>query len=75
MSGWELIQQLKETEQTSKIPIVISSALDEAQELVAKYKVEKYLTKPYPPEEISKALVPFLISHENRGGILFPKQD
>ncbi|WP_042476249.1 ATP-binding protein [Bacillus ndiopicus] len=75
MNGWELIQQLKETEQTSKIPIVISSALDEVQELVAKYKVEKYLTKPYPPEEISKALVPFLMSQENKGDILFPKQD
>ncbi|WP_107839374.1 ATP-binding protein [Metasolibacillus meyeri] len=72
MSGWELIQQLKETEQTSKIPVVISSALDEVQELVDKYEVAKYLTKPYPPEEISKTLVPFLTSQESKGDILFP---
>lgn len=75
MSGWELIQQLKETEQTSKIPVVISSALDEVQELVDKYEVAKYLTKPYPPEEISKALVPFLMSQESKGDILFPYKD
>ncbi|WPK10358.1 ATP-binding protein [Lysinibacillus louembei] len=75
MSGWELIQQLKETEQTSKIPIVISSALDEVEELVEKYGVAKYLTKPYSLEEISKALVPFLMSQENKGDILFPQED
>lgn len=74
MSGWELIQQLKETEQTSKIPIVISSALDEVEGLVEKYEVTKYLTKPYSPEEISKALVPFLLSQENKGDILFPRK-
>lgn len=60
ITGWDLIAQLKEREETKNIPIIISSALDESRENVEKYKVEKYFTKPYPPEELSKALVALL---------------
>lgn len=60
ITGWDLIAQLKECEETKNIPIIISSALDESRENVEKYKVKKYFTKPYPPEELSKALVALL---------------
>lgn len=75
MSGWDLIKLLKENEETASIPIVISSALDEVKELVEQYHVEKYLTKPYPPEEISNVLVSFISAMENKGAILYPKQE
>jgi len=59
-NGWDLIRQLRDTEETCNIPILISSALDESKEDVARYKIEKYLTKPYPPEELTKALLSIL---------------
>ncbi|OKL36879.1 ATP-binding protein [Domibacillus mangrovi] len=74
MNGWDLVQQLKETSQTSRIPIVISSALDEAKEEVEKFKIEKYFTKPYPPEELSKILVTFLLSKSSNGNVIFPEE-
>ncbi|WP_274309660.1 ATP-binding protein [Solibacillus daqui] len=60
INGWDLIAQLKERDETKNIPILISSALDETREYVDKYKVDKYFTKPYPPEKLSKALVTIL---------------
>lgn len=75
MSGWELVKQLKETEQTCNIPIVISSALDEAKDKVEKYKIEKYFTKPYPPEALSEVLVTFLLSKSSNGNIIFPQEE
>ena len=56
MNGWDLVKLLRTNEQTCKIPIIISSALDESKENVEKYHVEKYFTKPYPPEELSKLI-------------------
>ncbi len=73
MSGWELVKQLKETEQTCNIPIVISSALDEAKDKVEKYKINKYFTKPYPPEALSEVIVTFLLSESSNGTVIFPK--
>lgn len=63
MSGWDLIRQLRETNETSSVPILISSALDESREYVEKFKIDKYFTKPYPPEELSNVLVSIL--HQN----------
>lgn len=74
MSGWDLIQLLKEDERTKNIPIVISSALDKSEEQVEKYKIEKYLTKPFPPNELSTAVSKFLIQSET-GEVLFPDCD
>ncbi|MFF5994704.1 ATP-binding protein [Lysinibacillus sp. KU-BSD001] len=68
IKGWDLVQLLKETAQTSTIPIIISSALDESKEYVEKFKVEKYFTKPYHPEELSKILIASVsarLSNEN----------
>jgi len=57
MSGWDLVRALREREHTKEIPIIISSALDEVKEMVDQFQIKKYLTKPYPPEEISKLFV------------------
>lgn len=72
MNGWDLVQKLKETDQTSNIPIIISSAFDKPKDKMEKYKIEKYLTKPYPPEEISKVLTSFLLSESRHGNVIFP---
>ncbi|WP_342546767.1 response regulator [Lysinibacillus sp. FSL K6-4013] len=57
MSGWDLVRELRKREQTKELPIIISSALDEVKEMVDQFQIKKYLTKPYPPEEISKLFV------------------
>ncbi|GAE36867.1 ATP-binding protein [Halalkalibacter akibai] len=71
MNGWDLIRSLKEDELTKQIPIIISSALDKSEEQVEKWSIEKYLTKPYPPYELSKTIVEFLLKSET-GDVLFP---
>lgn len=76
MDGWELIQQLKENEETKQLPIIISSALDKSIEKMERFQVDDYLTKPYPPNELSKTLLNFVQASKNNrdGEILFPKQ-
>ncbi|WP_042347874.1 ATP-binding protein [Bacillus massiliigorillae] len=75
MNGWDLVQKLKETEQTNDIPIIISSAFDKSKDKMEKYKIEKYLTKPYPPEELSNVLTSFLVSESRHGNVIFPKTE
>ncbi|PAQ13624.1 histidine kinase [Bacillaceae bacterium SAOS 7] len=75
MDGWDLVQKLKETDKTSNIPIIISSALDKVKEKVEQYKIEKYLTKPYPPEELSNVLTSFLLSESSNGSVMFPDKE
>ncbi|MFC0558231.1 hypothetical protein [Halalkalibacter alkalisediminis] len=69
MSEWGLINYLKEGEKTQNIPIVISSALE-------KSEIEKYLTKPFQPHELSTTIVEFLLQSET-GDVLFmePKEE
>ncbi|WP_175585137.1 ATP-binding protein [Alkalihalophilus pseudofirmus] len=74
MNGWDLVEKLKENEKTKHVPIIISSALDRTDEKVKQYNVEKYLTKPYPPEELSKVIATFLKQESNNGTVTFPAQ-
>jgi len=74
MSGWELINCLKEEEKTQNIPIVNSSALDKSEDQVEKYEIAKYLTKPFPPHELSTAIVDFLLQSET-GDVLIPENN
>ncbi|MCC5912254.1 MAG: PAS domain S-box protein [Clostridiaceae bacterium] len=64
MSGWDLIQQLKEVEKTKNIPIIISSAIERSEENIKKYEVYDYLVKPYPPNQLAKRLLELLKSQE-----------
>ncbi|WP_416147878.1 ATP-binding protein [Salipaludibacillus sp. HK11] len=76
MDGWELIQTLKSNQKTKNLPIIISSALDRSDEKVELYQVNEYLTKPYPPDKLSTALLQFVKSHHNQSGeVLFPSDD
>ncbi|MGJ9384054.1 hybrid sensor histidine kinase/response regulator [Salipaludibacillus sp. CF4.18] len=76
MDGWELIKQLKENEDTVQLPIIISSALDKSVEKVERFQVNEYLTKPYPPKDLSKTLLNFIQSKEGKDGeILFPEEE
>ncbi|CAM3773460.1 ATP-binding protein [Alkalicoccus chagannorensis] len=72
--GWDLIQRLKEEQTTNDIPIIISSALDRSDEKVQKYGIEQYLTKPYPPQDLSAALLKSIQESRGteKGAILFP---
>lgn len=73
LTGWDLIEQLKNEPKTAHIPIIISSALDIQNEAVKKYKVERYMTKPYPPHLLSETLSTVL--HINDGRILYPSNN
>lgn len=53
LSGWDVIERVRQHEGNTELPIVVSSALDEDIEKVRKYDVSAYLTKPYPPEKLS----------------------
>ncbi|MEK3765617.1 ATP-binding response regulator [Solibacillus sp. FSL K6-4121] len=55
--GMDLVEFLRTNEKTKDIPIIISSALDKSMVDVEKYNVEKYFTKPYPPDELSTLLL------------------
>ncbi|PSL42414.1 PAS domain S-box-containing protein [Salsuginibacillus halophilus] len=76
-SGWDLVHRLKEEETTRDLPIIISSALDRSDDKVQKYGIDQYLTKPYPPQDLSAALLKCI--QENRGAgsgaILFPDKE
>jgi signal transduction histidine kinase/ActR/RegA family two-component response regulator len=74
MDGWDLIKKLKETPDTRAIPIIISSALDKSEEKMKEFGIKNYLTKPYPPDELSKTLLQFVSSDEKKEGeVLFPR--
>ncbi|MCR6098663.1 response regulator [Salipaludibacillus agaradhaerens] len=73
MDGWDLIKKLKETPETHTIPIIISSALDKSEDKMREFGIKDYLTKPYPPDELSKTLLQFVSSNERKEGeVLFP---
>lgn len=76
VDGWDLVQRLKENEATADIPIIISSALDRSDEKMSKYGIEQYLTKPYPPQDLSATLLHYIRAHqESKGDILFPSEE
>ncbi|MFB1082828.1 ATP-binding protein [Jeotgalibacillus sp. JSM ZJ347] len=54
LSGWDVIEQIRKQPGKENLVIVVSSALDEDLEKVQRYQVAKYLTKPYPPENLTE---------------------
>lgn len=71
LDGWDLIHMLKNDARTANVPIVISSALDKADKILME-DVRKYLTKPYPPGELSVTLQEILEIKQGNGEVLFP---
>ncbi|WP_151734584.1 ATP-binding protein [Paenibacillus tengchongensis] len=72
LDGWDLIMMLKHDERTADVPIVISSALDQADQSLLE-NVRRYLTKPYPPGELSSTLQDILNASGASGEVLFPE--
>ncbi|WP_189027530.1 ATP-binding protein [Paenibacillus albidus] len=73
LDGWDLISMLKEDSRTESIPIVISSALDKSNKILMQHNVRKYLTKPYPPGELSTTLHDIVKVSQASGEVLFPE--
>lgn len=71
LDGWDLIRMLKDDSRTENIPIVISSALDPTDKDLMTV-VQKYLTKPYPPGELSSTLAEIVKIKQGTGEVLFP---
>ncbi|MCD8501641.1 MAG: response regulator [Bacillaceae bacterium] len=69
--GWWLINQLKANSKTERIPIIISSALEE-NEKSKLYKIDHYLTKPYPPSELSTVVLDILRKGNLTGEVMYP---
>lgn len=69
-TGWNLIKLLKEEPATQQIPIIISSALEKQEELIEKFHIDHYMTKPYHLHELSDTIANAL--HKNDGIILYP---
>lgn len=71
LDGWDLIRMLKDDARTEHVPIIISSALDRADKNMLD-NVQKYLTKPYPPGELTATLQEIVGIRQRSGEVLFP---
>lgn len=58
MSGWEVLDVLKQYETTKQIPVIVATAhSDAANRLVGKLRdVDRYLVKPYQPGDLREAV-------------------
>ncbi|NUU63129.1 ATP-binding protein [Paenibacillus agri] len=72
LDGWDLIRMLKEDQRTETIPLVISSALDKSDKNALNNVIQTYLTKPYPPGELSQTLEEIVKIRQASGEVLFP---
>lgn len=56
MNGKEIIKILKKDDNTKNIPIIIVSALNEAEAVAKNYGVEAYITKPFDIDDLLKTV-------------------
>ncbi|MCG6179145.1 response regulator, partial [Anoxybacillus sp. LAT_35] len=73
-SGWDVLKALKQNEQLSDIPIIISSALEEREKGMA-LGATSYLVKPYQPSRLSKTILQTLLNKERQGEIFVPLKE
>jgi DNA-binding response OmpR family regulator len=69
MDGYEVCEALKSDKNTSKIPIIFLSALDQVFDKVKAFKVGRvdYISKPFEPEEVLVRLeTQVTIQHQKR---------
>jgi signal transduction histidine kinase/ActR/RegA family two-component response regulator/CHASE3 domain sensor protein len=71
-NGWQVLDALKANECTAKIPIFISSALDEKERGLS-LGANEYLTKPYQPSKLSNVILQTLLRKEKSGVIMIPE--
>lgn len=74
IDGWDFIKALKQVDETQHVPVFISSALNEVREKAKEFGVSKYLTKPYPPHELSQVIKKTLSSDKKIGQIVMPEE-
>ncbi|PIC65034.1 histidine kinase [Sporosarcina sp. P13] len=70
-NGWDLIKRMKENTQTAMIPIVISSLMEKELQLIEKFHVHQYVTKPYPLHDLSSIILQTI--NRSDGRILYPE--
>lgn len=70
LSGWDLVDMMKDDDETKDIPIVISSALDPSSDAQKIKKISHYLTKPYAPLNLSKVMKN-LLDKQHRNGVIY----
>ena len=54
MSGTEVLEKLRESPQTSRIPVILLTALAQNEDVIAGYQIgaDYYMTKPYTSKEL-----------------------
>jgi len=57
LTGWELIEELKNNNKTETIPLIISSAIDKTADKFLENNIYKYLVKPYSPNVLSELML------------------
>lgn len=57
MSGWDFLDIIKQYEETKTIPVIVTTArTDAANRVIGKLReVDRYITKPFRPEELMEA--------------------
>jgi len=73
-NGWEVIERMQMRPELQTIPIIISSAFEE-QKKAFDLGAVRYLTKPYHPDSLSKAILLAIADAEAGGQILIPDHE
>lgn len=73
IDGWSILRHLKEHEELSQIPVIVSTALDEKEKGFA-LGADDYLIKPYKPSQLSRATMQTLLKVGKIGQILVPEK-
>ena len=74
ISGWEVIERMKQDDATSAIPIFIATALEEKERGLS-LGANEYLTKPYQTSKLSNMILQTLLRKEKSGVIMVPEQE
>lgn len=75
LTGWDLVDMMKNDDRTKDIPIVISSALDPVVDAQKITQINHYLVKPYAPVDLSKVMKKLLDGQHRNGIIFYPEKE
>ena len=71
LDGWAIVKAMKANKDTTNIPIIISSALEEKEKGIS-LGVNDYLIKPYPPNKLTSIILKTVLEGGRYGEILIP---
>lgn len=71
LSGWDLLEALRENETTKHIPIILLSGLEDAADRVRGLRsgADDFLTKPYDPAELLARVETLIARHDGPAGL------